>query len=232
MITHPKADFDAFASSYGAMLIHKADFILIDSPPEGNVNAFIEKHHINVKLKRFNEINLNSIEDMEELIITDCKYENRLGPIKDIIPLAKRVIIYDHHPESGWDIKADEYHIEKLGATTTILVKVLIDRNIQIRPEEASLFLLGIYEDTGFLSFISTTSEDLKMCAMLIELGGKINLVNQYIKKELSKDQIHILNELLMNMSFYKIDGISVSPASRDCPPARCASRARPRRLR
>ena len=213
MITHPKADFDAFASSYGAMLIHKADFILIDSPPEGNVNAFIEKHHINVKLKRFNEINLNSIEDMEELIITDCKYENRLGPIKDIIPLAKRVIIYDHHPESGWDIKADEYHIEKLGATTTILVKVLIDRNIQIRPEEASLFLLGIYEDTGFLSFISTTSEDLKMCAMLIELGGKINLVNQYIKKELSKDQIHILNELLMNMSFYKIDGISVSYA-------------------
>jgi tRNA nucleotidyltransferase (CCA-adding enzyme) len=193
------------------MLIHKADFILIDSPPESNVNDFLEKQNIEISLKKYNEIDINTIESLDELVITDCKYENRLGPIKDIISLSKRVIIYDHHPESGWDIKADEYHIEKLGATTTILVKGLIEKNIQIKPEEASLFLLGIYEDTGFLSFISTTPIDLNMCAILLERGGKINLVNQYIKKELSKDQIHILNELLVNMAFYKIDGITIS---------------------
>lgn len=211
VITHPKADFDAFASAYGAMLIHKADFILIDSLPESNVNDFLKKQNIEIALKKYSEVDVNKIKSLDEIIITDCKYENRLGPIKDIIPLAKRVIVYDHHPESGWDIKADEYYIEKLGATTTILVKGLLEKNIQIKPEEASLFLLGIYEDTGFLSFVSTTSEDLKVCATLIELGGKINLVNQYIKKELSKDQIHILDELLMNMTFYKIDGIIVS---------------------
>jgi tRNA nucleotidyltransferase (CCA-adding enzyme) len=211
VVTHPKADFDAFASSFGAMLTHKADFILIDSPPEENVSDFLEKEHINLQVKKFSEININNIDNLEELIITDCKYENRLGKIKDIIPLAKRVIVYDHHPESGWDIKADEYHIEKLGATTSILVKGLVDRNVQIKPEEASLFLLGIYEDTGFLSFISTTSEDLKICAMLLEMGAKIHLVNQYIKKELTRDQIYILNELLTNMAFYNVYGVTIS---------------------
>jgi tRNA nucleotidyltransferase (CCA-adding enzyme) len=184
---------------------------LIDNPPERNVSEFLEKHNIDVKLKRYNEVDFTDLNSIEELIITDCKYQNRLGPIKNIINTAKRIIIYDHHPESGWDIKAHEYHIEKLGATTTILVKHLIDQNFPIRPEEASLFLLGIYEDTGFLSFISTTADDLRICGQLLEKGGQINIINQYIKKELSKDQIYILNELLTNMTFYKIDGVTIS---------------------
>jgi len=62
--------------------------------------------------------------------------------------------IYDHHPPSDDDIKGDVEVIEKAGAGTSILTKILRDKGIKISPDEATLMSLGIYEDTGSLRFL------------------------------------------------------------------------------
>ncbi|MDY6820532.1 MAG: CBS domain-containing protein [Deferribacterota bacterium] len=211
VLTHLKADFDALASAFGAFKLYNCDYILLDTDPESNVKTFLENEYIDINIKRFSDINLSEIDNIDLVVITDCKYANRLGNLKYILPLAKKVILYDHHPDSGWDIAANEYYIEKIGATTTLVVQELIEKEVPIDEDEASFFLLGIYEDTGFLTFYGTTPLDLKICSKLLELGANINLVSQYVKKELTKEQINILNELINNLNIYRIDGILIS---------------------
>jgi tRNA nucleotidyltransferase (CCA-adding enzyme) len=210
-LTHIKADFDALSSAYAALKLYNADFIFIDVPPENNVKDFIEQQKFNMPLKKISENELADIKKIDLLIITDCKYKNRLGKLQKLTSIANKIILFDHHPESGWDIEADEFYIDRVGSTTSIIVEKLLENHVILNGNETTFFLLGIYEDTGFLSFISTTARDLLICSKLMEQEAKINMVNQYIKRELTKEQIQVLNDLLNNLSFYDINGIHLS---------------------
>ncbi len=80
-----------------------------------------------------------------------------------------------------------------------------------ITPQEATLYLLGIYEDTGLLTFASTTAEDARMVAALIERGGDTSIINDHVKREFSREQVFVLNELLINLSLIVVNGITVA---------------------
>jgi tRNA nucleotidyltransferase (CCA-adding enzyme) len=45
-------------------------------------------------------------------------------------------------------------------------------RDCEISPMHATLFLMGIYEDTGHLSYPGVTPEDAHMAGFLLETGG------------------------------------------------------------
>ena len=55
--------------------------------------------------------------------------------------------------------------VRPYGATTTLLMELIRARELPVTPFEATLFLLGIYEDTGCLTFASTTPEDAEAVA-------------------------------------------------------------------
>ena len=50
--------------------------------------------------------------------------------------------------------------MEPVGATVTLLVERLQASGLTLAPEEATLLLLGIYEDTGSLTYDTTTGRD------------------------------------------------------------------------
>ena len=50
------------------------------------------------------------------------------------------------------------YTGEPLGATTTLLIEAISARSLKLSSIEATLLLLGIYEDTGSLSYEQTTT--------------------------------------------------------------------------
>jgi len=67
-----------------------------------------------------------------------------------------------------------------VGATTTLLVERIADQGVVVSPIEATLFMLGIYEDTGALSYGTTTPRDLRAAAWLLEHSANMLVVNNF----------------------------------------------------
>ena len=84
-----------------------------------------------------------------------------------------------------------------VGATCTIIASLLRDRGVAFGSEEASLLLMGIYEDTGGLSYRETTPEDLRIVAWLLEQGGTLDWVRRWVLKGLQPDQFELLNQIV-----------------------------------
>ena len=215
-VTHVKADFDAIASAWAASKLHGCDSLILVTEPEPGVVVFLKKAADTdsgalVSVVRMKPNDAETITDVDHLIITDCKQKKRLGPLAVLIDRAKEITIYDHHPSYGKDINATREFLECKGSTTTILVDELLRSGSEITPFDATLYLLAIYEDTGMLTFSSTTSDDVRAVAQLIDKGGDVTIIADYIKREFSREQVFILNELLMNMVTINVDGVNVT---------------------
>src|SRR3989337_2416698 len=106
------------------------------------------------------------------LIIVDNKNAGRLGHVSDLLDNPDISIhIYDHHPVSPGDLRGEVEVIELVGATTTLLVEILRDKEIAITPSEPTLFAIAIYEETGSFHFHSTTQQDILAAAYLLSCG-------------------------------------------------------------
>jgi len=217
-ITHKNPDFDAMASAYAAVLYHGLDAIVTATSYETSVKEYITTEEVSLPIFHIKEKELDSIESIDLLVITDCKLANRLEPLDSLIKKAKKVIVYDHHPSHGQDITADEMNVEDIGASVSIIVHKMKEKGMRLTKEEATTFMLGIYEDTGMLTFSSTTVKDMDAASWLLSCGADLQIVSDYVKREMSKDHIFMLNELLTNMTLVRIGSISigVSNASSD----------------
>ncbi|MFQ5560497.1 MAG: CBS domain-containing protein, partial [Nitrospinota bacterium] len=116
------------------------------------------------------------------------------------------------------DIGATQNEVHERGATCTILVEIIRKKGLQLTPDEATIILLGIFEDTGRFTFTSTKPEDFYAAAYLVSIGANLNTVSDFMNTELSVEQVSLLNELIENVEQYTINGItlSVSLASRE----------------
>ncbi len=211
VLTHQNPDFDALSSAYAALKLYNCDQIITCSSIEENIRNFFETKNLEIPIINFSEKDLKNFnEKIELIVITDCKTNSRLGILAELINKTEKLIIYDHHPESPHDIKPNELYLEQIGSTTTMLVEKLFDTNIRFSIDEYTFFLLAIYEDTGFLSFSNTQPRDLYAAAMLLEKGAQITAVKEFVKHEMSKQHIFLLNELLLNMQLYSIKGLHI----------------------
>ena len=69
---------------------------------------------------------------------------------------------------------------ERIGANITLMIREIKKKKILLTPIQATLFLIGLYEDTGSLTFSSTKPEDAHAAAYLLEkkadfiIGGPV----------------------------------------------------------
>jgi len=108
------------------------------------------------------------------------------------------------------DIKGHFEVIETTGATVTLLSELIEAKNIDISPDEATIMCLGIYEDTGSFNFASTTEKDFMAAARLLSKGANLNMVSNLISREISPEQISLLNEMINAATHYNVNGIDV----------------------
>lgn len=211
VLTHHNPDFDAIASSYAAYKFYGCDKIFLGHNVDSTVIEFLNESGLEKSFEILTESDVEKFDEkIELLVITDCKFKSRLGYLQKLIDLSEKVYIYDHHSGNECDIENNLLVLKVIGATTSILVNEINKSGIKLTKEELSLFLLGIYEDTGFLSFNTTTPEDISAVHFLLSEGGDISKVRQYIKRELSKEQLVILNELIINMNLFILNGIAI----------------------
>ncbi len=207
--THLNADFDGMASMIAAQKLYPEAIMVFSGSQEKNVRDFISQNLIyRYEFQKLKNIDLATI---TQLIVVDTRTSTRLGPVAACLKnKGINIHIFDHHPKSPGDMTGDVEFIEDVGSTTTLFSKYFQDNNIEITEEEATIFCLGIYEDTGSLTHLTTTPADLHAVAWLLEKGAKLDLVAQFITYELTTQQVRLLHDLMKTAHSYAIQEVPI----------------------
>ncbi len=207
--THINADFDALGSMIAAKKLYPDAVLAFPGGQEKTIRNFLLNSAMYMlDIEKASRISLDKV---SRLILVDIRQAGRLGKFS---PLCSRagvdIHIYDHHPPAPDDVKGSREVLYPYGSTTTIMCDILRERQIDITPDEATIMMLGIYEDTGSLTFSSTTEEDFRAAAYLLSQGANLNVVADMVIKDLTADQVSVLNELIENAQVHTFQGIDV----------------------
>jgi tRNA nucleotidyltransferase (CCA-adding enzyme) len=207
ILTHEHTDFDALASMLAASRLYPHAVPVLPHQINRNLEAFLAIYRDMLPFVHLDDLPRRRVEN---LVLVDTQ---TVQPLRGMHPQATGDII-DHHPlmrdlPPGWT-----YSGEEVGATTTLLVEKLAEQGLAISPVEATLLALGIYEDTGSLSYETTTGRDLRSAAWLLERGANLLVVNKFLHHPLTDEQRQLYQQLADNSQPYQFHGHSVIIAS------------------
>lgn len=207
--THVNADFDALASMIAAKKLYPDAKLVFPGSQERNLRNFFL--HSTSYLFDFTKIKRVDFDGIKRLILVDTRQRSRIGKFAEILDREDlQIHIYDHHPDSEEDIHGEVEIIKEVGSTTAILAELIREKGISLTPDEATIMSLGIHEDTGSFTFSSTRPEDHRAAAWLSEQGANHNLISDMLTRELSAEQVWLLNDLTRSATTLVINGIEV----------------------
>jgi len=208
IISHPGTDFDSMASMWAAHLLYPSRPVVLIGAADSNVREFLALYDHEFPRLHLREIDIGAV---NRVTVVDCSSRSQLSRIEGLL---NRVDVYvevwDHHQKEGYEFRIDEHHYSKVGANTTVLIQELINNGLQVSPEEATLLLLGIYEDTGSLRFPSTTPSDFEAAAWLLRAGGSLDVADKFLGIKLTGAQKELLTNLGLNVRVVEVRGIEI----------------------
>ena len=214
--THANADFDAIGSMLAAHKLYPGSVVIYPEFNEKNSKNFF----VSAMAYLFNMVHAKEIDKstIQRLIIVDTKQAHRIGELADVIGKpGLEIHIFDHHPATRKDIRADLEICNPTGANVTLLTEIIREKGISVSAEEATIMCLGIYEDTGSFTFPSTTERDFAAAAFLVSKGADIATIANLIAKEMDPRQIGLLNDMMNAAVAHQINGIEVTVTSVSC---------------
>ena len=209
ILTHEQADFDAVASLLGAALLQKDASAILPSVMNRNVRNFIHIYSADLPLIKLEVLPKGSI---NRVTLVDTQ---SLVTLKGINKNTK-VGVIDHHVKKDDLPNSWEFMPVTTSACTTYFVEALQEVNGSLSLVHATLLLLGIYEDTGSLSYAHTTSRDVLAVAYLLDQGASLKIATEYLNPPLSQGQREVFELLVSSMDTLNINDcrISVSAAT------------------
>ncbi len=211
ILTHEQADFDAVAALLAARLLEPHAQAILPRRLNRNVRAFLNLYGDDVPLEEAEGLSKTAV---EKVTLVDAQ---ALPSIRGVGPHT-RVHVIDHHPlhralPEAWT--ADMAH---LGATTTLLVEALRERNGGLTVPAATLLLLGVYEDTGSLTYAGTTPRDVQAAAWLLEQGASLTVAADFLNHPLSRDQQALYERLLEAADTQEVQGLRIVVSQAEAP--------------
>ena len=205
--THKGSDFDALASLVAASLLYPDAKPVLPTSINLNLKSFLSIHKDVFNFYSSNEIDFDQV---KTLIVVDTHSWSRLEgmePLKDRQDL--EIIVWDHHSEG--DMETDQNHISETGAAITLLVKEIERQRKVITPIQATLFLMGLYEDTGNLTFPSTLSDDAYAAGFLLDRKADLHILATFLRQAYGKKQKDILFHMIQKAERREIGGFTIS---------------------
>ena len=207
--THINADFDALSSMIAAKKLYPEASLVFPGSQERNLRVFFL--HSASYLFDFTKLRQIDFKDIKRLILVDTRQKSRIGKFAELLDREDLEIhIYDHHPNSNEDIQGNVEVLRQIGATTTILTEIIRERGLALSADEATIMSLGIHEDTGSFTYASTCPEDYRAAAWLAEQGANHNLIAEMLPRELSAEQVWLLNDLIKAATKLTINDVEV----------------------
>ncbi len=214
--THVGADFDALASVLVARRLHPQAEIFFPGSREASVRRLLATRFVEFAELRQRQIDPERI---ERVILCDVRQRHRIGRLGEWLAERPQIEIwaYDHHVEGDLEISGGRVD-STVGSTSTILAELLAERGEVPTPSEATLLLLGIYEDTGALIYATTVPRDLDAAARLLRLGGDLALVRRFASAALDPERLDLLHQIARALEVHRIHGHRVGLAEIDLP--------------
>ncbi len=222
-LSHNNMDFDSLSAQYALTKLHPACRMVLGYPLTGNVRSFIALNRSYLPIVQVKYIDLAKV---TRFFLVDCQHFDRLDTAaqklllegstagKDTPPgkmkFSRPLTVFDHHdidPEGVMCQATSDSVIEKVGSSTTILVDQIIKAGIELSEFDATLLAIGIFEDTGCLTYRGTTAKDAQCVSFLIERGADLSVVREYIRPKMEQEQVALFERLLNNTEILDVHG-------------------------
>jgi len=211
ILTHEKSDFDAIASQLAAHKLYPEAVPLLSRHQNRNVQQFLNLYWDALPFVSMVDWRRQRVDQV--LLVDTNNVNNVRGMVKE-----PEVHVVDHHldytPRPGW-----HYQVEPVGATTTLLVEKLQAAGLSLSLEEATLLLLGVFEDTGSLMYDTATARDARAAAWLFEQNAQLDVVRRFLTIPLTPAQQALYDDLQANTSWHRIQGQTMAIATAVAPP-------------
>ncbi|MDY0301979.1 MAG: CBS domain-containing protein, partial [Trichlorobacter sp.] len=212
IVPHVNSDFDCLGSLVAASLLYPEALLCFPGSNEKNLRDFCAAYpEMLPALTKAKDVELSAI---SRLIMVDCQQASRIGRFAELLDKPNLALhIYDHHPLTDDSLIATGGEIRPCGATTTILCNILQKKGITPTSDQATIMLLAIHEDTGHLTFATTTPEDYQAAAWLLQCGGQLSMLDEVLAPELTTVQVELLHDLLSSLKTTEVQGVQLSVA-------------------
>jgi tRNA nucleotidyltransferase (CCA-adding enzyme) len=209
IVTHGNTDFDAFAAMLAARRLYPGAVVALSGSLNRNVRDFYRLHAEALDVADQGRVDLDAI---ERLIVVETSHPARLGDFERVARDPKvEVVLFDHHGDEKLDwVRPENVVRSHDGALTTTMVSILAERELDVTPLEATVFALGIHEDTGSLSYAGVSLRDAEALAWCLRHGASQDMVAQYLHAPLSEAERGLLDALLAAAETHKVAGFEI----------------------
>jgi tRNA nucleotidyltransferase (CCA-adding enzyme) len=202
ILTHEQADFDAVAALLAASLLDDSATPVLPRKLNRNARAFTALYALDLPFVEARDLQVTG--EISQITLVDTQ---SLITLKGFSPRT-RVNVIDHHMKRENLDPSWNFYGDRVGAVTTLLVENLQEKGTPLTEIQATLLLLGIYEDCGSLSYASTTARDVRCAAYLIDQGANLSLTVNYLNPPLSDEQRQVYHQLVEAAQSHLIHGM------------------------
>lgn len=208
ILTHDNADFDAIASLLAASRLNPEACPVLPRRVNQNVEHFLNLYAAGLPFVHPDDLKKGGT--IEHATVVDTQSYSTVRGMHPDTP----ILFIDHHPLTRELAPYHQFTGEIVGANTTLLVEQIHANGISIEPLEATLLMLGIYEDTGSLVYGTTTARDIRCAAWLLERGADLDVVRDFLQHPLTPEQRALYERLLEQVQTPTINGHVIAIAS------------------
>jgi tRNA nucleotidyltransferase (CCA-adding enzyme) len=207
ILTHENADFDAVAALLAAHKLNPDAVPVLPARLNQNVADFVALYQNGLPFVKQADFR---IKGLRHITLVDTQRLPSLRGIRRDTP----VQIIDHHSLVDNLPPHHTFAGESLGATTTLLVEQIQQQAIILNSLEATLLALGIYEDTGSLTYSPTTARDLLATAWLLQQNAVLETIRRFLSPALNSEQQNLYDTLLASAESRTIHGRTIMVAT------------------
>jgi tRNA nucleotidyltransferase (CCA-adding enzyme) len=216
LVPHINADFDALAATVAAAHLHPGARMFFPGSREESVRRMLDSG-----LYELTELKHREVDPAEvrRIVLCDVRQRDRIGIVAEWLDRFPEIEVwtYDHHPDSPADIPVRGGIIDlEVGSTSTIMVEEMRRQGIECNATEATLLLLGIYEDTGSLTHATTVPRDFEAVLWLLARGGDLAMVRRWATRDLDARRLDILHRMTRRMEIHRLRGHRVGLVEMD----------------
>jgi tRNA nucleotidyltransferase (CCA-adding enzyme) len=198
-LAHNNTDFDSLACQFAVTKLYPDARIVLGRSVAGNLREYLSLYRDSLPLVEMPYVDPMSV---THAFVVDCQQAERLDDAarKLITQGGVPYTVFDHHEPDPHGLLAragPDSIVRPAGACTTLLVEKLLAQNISLSQFEATLLAIGIYEDSGCLTYGGTTAIDARCVAYLLEQGADLRQVSSFINSKLDPEQAQLLQTLV-----------------------------------
>jgi phosphoesterase RecJ-like protein len=206
LIGHQHPDGDALGSALALGLALKTDGHQVTVGYSGTFPLSLNFLAIGKDFLRRVEFSPDLAEKYDLLVLVDCITPFRVWPACEnhAIDCFPPFVAIDHHAEHHPSHHRAGYVNARAAATGELIFKILEALNYTLTPPIVEALLTALISDTGSFSQANTTSECLRQAAVLISLGGDIEYINHFLKRNWSMTRMRLLTTVLETIQLHQ----------------------------